>query len=302
MQSLTRGWSFLTEAWKMAQADKDLIKPSIYALFVGFLVTLIFTVPIAIAALIFGTEGRVAQIILALLGAILIFAQYAVTYIFSGMTIQLIYSYLTAGDGQMDKAWVTIQRDWLDILSLAAASTLVTVIKNAVRGNGRNRNLIGEAIANLISTVWTEATYLVLPIMIIEDVNLKDGLKRATYIFKNNLMLIGISAVGVSWITGIIGLVLGGLGLLLGFGVTLPLLSLAGDSLPFIVIAVILGVLVASVFFMLASVINTYTATAYHTCLYMWARDVEKARAAGEAAWTPTNISAPQPLAAVLGK
>jgi len=29
MQSLTRGWSFLKEAWQMAFKDNDLIKPSI---------------------------------------------------------------------------------------------------------------------------------------------------------------------------------------------------------------------------------------------------------------------------------
>lgn len=300
MQSLSRGWSFFTQSWKMVSADKDLIKPSIYALFVGFLVTLVFMIPIAITALVLGTQGMIARIILALFGAVLIFAQYAVTYIFSAMTIQLVYGYLSEGDGRMDKAWEIVRRDWFNILTLAAASTLVTLIKNAVRGNGRSRNVIGEAVAGIINTVWTEATYIVLPIMIIEDVNLKDGLKRATYIFKNNLMLIGISTVGVSWITGMIGFVLGAVGLLLGFGIALPLISLAGDVLPLIVVAVVLGVFVASIFFMLASVINTYTSTAYHTCLYIWARDVEKSRAS-QSAGIPVRIAAPQPLAAVLG-
>jgi hypothetical protein len=300
MQSLSRGWSFLTEAWKMVLADKDLIKPSIYALIVGFMVTLVFLVPIAIAALVLGTQGMLARIILGLLGAVLVFAQYAVTYLFSAMTIQLIYGYLSEGDGRMDKAWEIVRRDWLDILSLAAASTLVTIVKNAVRGNGRSRNLLGEAVAGLINTVWTEATYIVLPIMVIEDVNLKDGLKRATYIVKNNLMLIGISTVGVNWITGMIGFVFSVIGLVLGFGIAMPIISLAGDSVPLIVVAVVLGVLAASVFFMLASVINTYTSTAYHTCLYIWARDVEKAQA-GQSAGIPIRIAAPRPLAAVLG-
>src|SRR3990172_10784022 len=111
------------------------------------------------------------------------------------MTVSLIYGYLTDGDGRIDKAWAMVQRDWLDILSLAAASTLVNIVRSWVRGKSRNRNFIREAIANLIDTLWTEATYLVLPIMVIEDANLKDGLKRATYITKNNLLLVGISTV-----------------------------------------------------------------------------------------------------------
>jgi hypothetical protein len=293
MQSFTRGWNFLQQAWKMAFADKDLLKPSFYALIVGFVVSLIGIIPIVIAALIFGTDGSLAQIVLGVLGALLVFAQYAVTYIFSAMTVKLIFDYLTNGDGQMDKAWEIVKRDWLDILSLAAASTLVNLVKNMFRGNGRNRNFIGEAIASLIDTVWTEATFLVLPIMVIEDENLKDGLKRATYIAKNNLLLIGISAVGVRWVTGLLGFVLAMVGIFLGLGIATPLISIAGDSIPLVVVAVILGVLAASIFFMAANIISSYTSTAYHTCLYVWARNVEQA---GQG----IPVAIPAPLAAVL--
>jgi hypothetical protein len=44
--------------------------------------------------------------------------------------------------------------------------------------------------------------------------------------------------------------------------------------------------------------VTSYTATAYHTCLYLWARDVEKAQASGNSA----QVLAPGPLAAVLNK
>jgi hypothetical protein len=295
MESFSRGWNFLQQAWKMAFTDKDLLKPSVYALVVGFLVSLVGLVPIIMVAFLLGTESLPGRIILGLFGALLVFAQYAVTYIFSAMTVKLIYDYLTDGDGRMDKAWEIVKRDWLDILSLAAASTLVNMIKNAVRGNGKGRNFIREAIANLIDTLWTEATFLVLPIMVIEDENLKDGLKRATYIVKNNLLLVGISTIGVRWVTGLIGFVCAVIGLLLGFGIALPLISLAADSTALIVVAITLGVLAASIFFMAANIIGSYTSTAYHTCLYLWARNTEQAKQG-----VPANI--PAPLAAVLGQ
>jgi len=294
MQSFSRGWNFLKQAWSMAIADKDLIKPSIYALLVGFVVSLIGIIPIALAAFILGTESIFGRVILGFFGALLVFAQYAVTYIFSAMTVKLIYDYLTHGDGKMDKAWQIVQRDWLDILSLAAASTLVNMVKNAVRGNGRNRNFIRESIANLIDTVWTEAVFLVLPIMVIEDESLKDGLKRATFIAKNNLLLIGISAVGVRLVTGLIGFGLVVIGIGIGLGIALPMISIAGGSTVVVVMGVILGVLVASIIFMAANVIGSYTSTAYHTCLYLWARNVETAQQG-----IPVVI--PAPLAAVLG-
>lgn len=295
MESFSKGWNFLKQAWQMALADKDLIKPSFYALFVGFIVSLVGVIPIVLAALLLGTESMIGRAVLGVFGALLVFAQYAVTYIFSAMTVKLIYDYLSHGDGRMDQAWQIVQRDWLDILSLAAASTLVNMVKNWVKGNGRNRNYIRESIANLIDTVWTEATFLVLPIMVVEDENLKDGLKRATYIAKNNLLLIGISAIGVRWVTGLIGFVLVVIGIVLGLGIALPLVSIAGASTGLVIAGIILGVLVASIFFMAANVIGSYTSTAYHTCLYLWARNVETAQQG-------IPVSIPAPLAAVLGQ
>jgi hypothetical protein len=48
---------------------------------------------------------------------------------------------------------------------------------------------------------------------------------------------------------------------------------------------------------MISSVISSYTSTAYHTCLYIWAREVEKANETGRVG----QVAAPAPLAAVLG-
>lgn len=292
MQSLLRGWNFLIQAWKMALADRDLLKPSVYALFAGLAVGVAGALPIALAALLLDLDSLFGRAVMGVMGALLVFAQYAVTYIFSAMTIYLIFGYLSEGDGRMDRAWEIIRRDWLDILSLAAASTLVTVLRNIVQG--KDDNPLRSTLARLIDAVWTQATYLVLPIMVIEDLGLKDSLKRATYIIKNNLLLVGISLVGVNAITGLIGFVFVVLGLVVGLGVALPLLNLAGGATGLIVLAILAGVLVASVFWMAAAVLTSYTATAYHTCLYLWAREVERA---GQ----PTGVPAPAPLAAVLG-
>jgi hypothetical protein len=293
MDSLKRGWGFIKQSWQMAMADKDLIKPSIYALLAGFIVTIILAIPIGVISFLL-QNFKGGQYVIYILGAILIFVQYMVGYIFSGMTVYLIYGYLAEGDGRMDKAWAITRRDFWDIASLAAASTLVNLIKGAVRGKGRSggRNFL----AGLIDTVWTEAAFLILPAMVIEDINLKDGIKRATQIIKDNLLLVGISTVGVKTITGLIGFLLGALGVGLGFGVGLGIVSASQGSTAGLITGVTLGILIATPFIMFATIVSTYTATAYHTCLYLWARDVERARQSGQTA----EVIAPSPLAAVL--
>jgi hypothetical protein len=297
MQSFSRGWSFLKEAWSMAFKDEDLIKPSIMALVAGFIVSIVF-IPLMIGAgfLSGGNNSLFGRVFLFVLGALMIFIQYSVGYIFSAMTIYLVYGYLAEGDGVMSKAWAIVKREWLNILSLAAASTAVNLVRNQVRGKGRSvgRNLL----SGLIDTVWTEAAFLILPAMVIEDINLKDALKRAGNIIKNNLLLVGISTVGVRTINGIIGFLLGALGIGLGFGIGFGIITITNTSTFGLVSGISLGVIIATVFIMVATVVTSYTSTAYHTCLYLWARDVEKAQAAGSSA----PVLAPGPLAAVLNK
>jgi hypothetical protein len=249
------------------------------------------------SALLFKQSGVVGQVLMAILGVMLVFAQYSVGYIFSAMTIYLVYGYLAEGDGVMDKAWAIVKREWLNIISLAAASTAVNLLKSAIRGKGKSggRNLL----AGLIDTVWTEAAFLILPIMVIEDVNLKESIKRAASIVKNNLLLVGISTVGVKAVNGLIGFLLGASGIALGFGAGLGIISLTGEgSVAGMVGGIGLGVIIAGLFIMVATVVTSYSSTAYHTCLYLWARDVEKAQASG----SQIQIQAPAPLAAVLNK
>jgi hypothetical protein len=299
MQSFSRGWAFLQQAWQMAFKDKDLIKPSIYALIVGTIVSLIGAIPIIVVAIFLGDAGRLGQFVLAVMGAFLVFLNFVVSYVFSGMTVYLIYEYLTQGDGRMSTAWSIVRRDFFDLVTLAAVSTVVNVLKNAARRNRRGGIAAGlvSAAAGLLEVLWTEAAFLILPAMVIEDINLADGAKRVAQIVRDNLLLVGISTVGVRTVTGLIGFLLGVGGAVLGFGVGYGIIALLGTSTIGLVLGIGLGILIFLLFTMVASVISTYTSTAYHTCLYLWARNVEVAQTTGQ----PIQVSAPAPLAAVLG-
>ena len=77
MQSFSRGFDFLKQSWQMVAADRDLIKPSIYAMLVGFVVTIIGGIPIALVFVVFG-DSTMGQVIGGILSAVLIFIQYTV--------------------------------------------------------------------------------------------------------------------------------------------------------------------------------------------------------------------------------
>ena len=297
MQSFSRGWAFLKQAWSMAFKDKDLLKPSIYALIVGMVVAVIGIIPIIIAAVAFG-DNQIGRVIMGIMGAALMFVQFVVSYVFSAMTIYLIYGYLTKGDGKMDEAWAVVRRDFFDILTLAAVSTVVGMMRSAANGNRRNSLVAGilRGLTRAVEALWTEAALLVLPAMVIDDLNLKDGLARIVKITKENLLLIGISTVGVRFVTGLIGFLLGVIGFAIAFAIVGGAAYVSGGSTAISIIGIVIGALIFFAFVMVASIFSSYTNTAYHTCLYIWAREVETAKASGSS----VPVMAPAPLAAAL--
>ena len=154
-----------------------------------------------------------------------------------------------------------------------------------------------SSAAGLLEVLWTEVSYLILPAMVIEDMNLADSAKRVAQIVKDNLLLVGISTIGVRAVTGLLGFLLGVVGLILGFGIGYGVIAILGTTTIGLILGIGLGLMIFLFSTMVASVISSYTTTAYHTCLYLWARNVEIAQTAGE----PIRITAPAPLAAVLG-
>ncbi len=303
MESIKRGFVFLKQSWQMAFADPDLIKPSFYALGAGLIVTVTGMVLIGGTQFVLG-DSSLGQVVVFVLGALFLFAEYATTYLFSAMTIYLIYGYLAEGDGRMDKALAVVRRDFWDILSLAAVSALVRLVTSR-RSRRRNRGGILGLLGGLVNLLlrglqiaWTEATYLILPAMVIEDIGLKDGVQRATRIIRENLLLIGVSMVGVGTVVGLIGFVVVVIGIVLGVGAALLVTSVFGSSVATIVAATAVAVLIIGIFVLVTMVFSSYTTTAYHTCLYLWARDVERAREREQPA---EAVPAPAPLAAALG-
>jgi hypothetical protein len=298
--SIRRGFGFLKQAAGMAAKDPDLLKPSIYSFIVGGIVTVILAAPTLAVAFLVG-DSKIGQIVLIVMGFVTLFIEYTITYVFAGMTVRLVHDYLTQGDGRMDQAWATVRRDFFDILTLAAVSALVKLVENMANSRrGRQRNAVASiagVLASILNRVWTVATFFILPAMIIEDLDLAKGVKRAAQIIKDNLLLVAVTEIGVSSVVGLIGFLLFLLALALGGGLFFLIGTLSNWATTGVVIAAAVGILVLFAIIIVVSVLSSYVTTAYHTCLFIWARDVEQARARGV---TDAQVAAPAPIAGLI--
>ena len=62
---------------------------------------------------------------------------------------------------------------------------------------GRNRGVVRNVAANAAERAWTVATYLMLPIIILEDISFIDSTGRATRLHGSNVMQIVVGELGL---------------------------------------------------------------------------------------------------------
>ncbi|MEO6906560.1 MAG: DUF6159 family protein [Abditibacteriaceae bacterium] len=297
MESFFRGWGFLIKAWGLMFTVKDLVKPSLYAVLVNSMIILVGMIPYYFVLKRVG-DHQTQRVILFVLTAVFMFAQYTATYVLSGITIHLIFEYLTQGDGRMDKAWSIVKGEIWNIMMLAAISTAVGMLRQSVRRDqSGGLDSLASIATGVLDVLWTEASYLILPAIVIDNLSFENGVKRAAQIIKENLLLIGISTVGVNVVVGIVSSVL------LIAGAVIALAILGGVSILVKGIAavsflkMVLAALVFFAFWIGICVFSAYTTSAYYACLYLWAREVKRATVMGK---SPAQVPAPAPLAAIL--
>lgn len=271
--SLSTGWGFIKEAFRMGFDDRTLLKPSVY-----LVVTTIIYLAIWIATLIavdFDFEKSTGMSLI--VGLSSTFGSFLIFYFFCGMTVNMVDAHLAGNKPSVGEAFRDARQNILAICTLAMVSTIVDLIVQMFRGDGDN--ILGNIVASIIDTIWTVVTFLVLPAIIIEDISMGDALKRVRSLHKGNMLLIGVGEIGVRAITGLIGFVVF---ILIGLVVYFSLATIGGT------VGLVMAIGLGGTMLTLFAAFNVYVRMAYYTCLYLWASDVEKK---GESAPAPLPLA-----------
>ena len=274
--SLSRGWSFLKESVAMAFRDKDLIIPSLLSVLVNIVLLG------GLAALLYAT-GNMDAVLgddseeLTIAGYVILFAValigYIVTYFFTGMTVHLVDVHLRGKDAKLGTAFADSVKNFGGIVALACATLVVSIIAGAIRGKGRG---LRRAAANTMERGWLAITYLLLPIMILEDSPFMKSADRARGLHGHNVIQIVVGELGLMLASRVLGAVITfiGIGLAVGAYFAAPVLLPVGIGL-------------AVLLFVLASAFTAYVRAAFYTCLYLWAVAMETV---GEEAPAPAPL------------
>lgn len=199
------------------------------------------------------------------------------------MTAFLVYDYFKDGGATISEAWDATKKNILTIFYLAIFSSIVNIITGVLRGRARrDSGIAGGMILGFIDRAWTVAAYFMIPAIVIEDRNLKGAVERATRIIKKNLLPIGVGEIAVGLVTGILSVI----GFITAIVIGISLLNVTGP---------VLALLMAAILILIVIALSMYVTTAYHTCLFLWARSVESTGIRGN------SMSPPAPIANALG-
>lgn len=257
MSTFSRSWALAKSSWAVLRQDKELLALPVISSITSLLAVAPF---LGIALLGMAESGR--DVRLAPVGWVALFLAYLlgayVTIFFQSALVLAANERLTGGSPTLGWALRAAGANAGRILPWALVSATVSVVLNAIQ---QRAGIVGRLVVGLVGLAWTLVTMLVLPILVIEQVGVRDALSRSAEAFKRTW---GENVV----LNGGIGLVsmLGMLAGLLAFG-GLGLIG-AGTGLGALVLVAVVGFVV---WMLVVSVFSAALSGVFRTALYRYA-------------------------------
>ena len=250
-RGLTNSWNLVKAAWSVLQSDKELLVFPIVSAMGVVLVTIAFAFP---AFFVVGAGGDAAQIG----GYVLLFLFYLVTYLIiifaNSALVGAALIRLRGGDPTLGDGFGVAFSRLGAIFGYALISATVGMILRLLS----EKNQLGRIVANILGAGWNIATYLAVPILVVENVNPIDAIKRSVILLKQTWGEQIAGAVGMGWVFGLLSLAV----ILIGGAGIYVALMLGSQILVIALIAVIVLVIVALAL-LNATLSGIYTAAVY---------------------------------------
>jgi hypothetical protein len=254
--SFSRAIDFFHQMFALARQDRTIVKPILYDLMLSTPVSL----AIALLLLVIRSPNGV-YLVLAIGTAALYFMDYSC----NALTASLMFDYATTGTADMKAARERVTHSMKGILVFASVSALLDVASTYAR---ERHDVLSKVLLRILRAIWTTATYVIMPAMVIEGASFKDALSRSKKLMDQDPTGVGAGVVALSLCSYICALIF--------FPLAFFLMRLGAHVHP------IFG---AVLFF---ATVNAYWSVsgwlkiAYSTCFYLWAKRCEEAGHADE--------------------
>lgn len=258
-ETFSRSWELVKASWRVLRSDKELIVFPIVSTLGMIVVTILFAVPSISAGLIdSAVQGRnngdgIVSYIVAFLFYVV---SYTVIFYCNTALVSAAMIRLDGGDPTLADGFRGASEHAGAILGYAVIAATVGTILNAI---SQRVGVIGQIVISIIGFAWNIATFLVVPVLVAEQLGPIEAIKRSAQLLKTTW---GEQLVGNFSIGTVFGLI--GFGISFLIGVPLITIGATSDAPALIVVAIVLIVLAIIVIGVISSTLQgIYTAALY---------------------------------------
>ncbi len=266
MERYFRVFKFMGQVLGMVQQNPSLLVPFGLNVAIAVPINIVLVILVALTA---DTAPGLAFV----LNGVGVVALYYTDYFCNGLTASMIYDQVTTGNATIAEGVKRTARSAVGILVFATISGVFDLLSSYAQ---ERDDIVGRILLGIVRAVWTTATYVVMPSMVIEGLGFGAAFKRSKDLAVNDPTGVGAGVVGMGLVCYLVSVV--------GFGAAEGLFYQIGGPIGFF-----LGFTVTN----LVWATTGYLKITYFTCFYLWAREC-----AGRQQANPTF--APAPLAAAL--
>lgn len=254
-RKIQNSWELVKASAEVLRADKELVVFPIISAIGVLIVTASFALPMLMANFFDSLISEQLQIVGFVVGFLFYVVQYTVIIFANSALVGAAMIRLRGGDPTV-RDGLRIAMDHIGpILGYAVISATVGMILRALSRRGKT---LGRIASTLFGLAWNLATYLAVPVLVVEGVGPIEAVKRSASLLKKTW---GEQIAG----NFSIGLVFGLVGLLVALlAVPVFVLAVSAESLALIVLAVLGLVMVFLFLGLVSSTLNgIYVAAVY---------------------------------------
>jgi len=241
-------------SWNVLRSDKELLLFPAISFLLTVLVTISFAVPLwATGALERAADGGV-DVVTAVLAFLYYFVTYTVIIFCNAALVGAAMIRLEGGDPTVREGFRIAFSRLPAILGYAAISATVGMILRAIAERGGVVGAIGSAIVGI---AWILATFLAVPVLVVEGVGPIEAVKRSGGLLKRTWGEQVVGNLGIGLLFGLMALAV----ILVGGALVAVIASVAAPLA--IVVIVLVVIAVAAIALVGAAVSGIFTASLY---------------------------------------
>jgi hypothetical protein len=211
-ERFSRSWELVKASAAVLRADRELIVFPIVSAALSILVLVTFAVPFVLSGILDRAAPDTSAVPAGayLLGFLFYVVQYFVIFFCNTALVGAALIRLDGGDPTVGDGFRIASSRVGAILGYAVLAATVGMILRAV---SERSGIIGKIVVSLVGLAWNLATYLVVPVLAVENVGPVEAVKRSSgYLRKTwGEQIVGNAGIGLVFGLMTFGLVIGGL-------------------------------------------------------------------------------------------